>query len=353
MKPKTNSAARALVVALASACANGATVAQSPEAERTEADRTKTELPRRFQYESSTLAEISGLALSQRNPSWLWAHEDSGNSAQLIAIAPNGNSAFRYRLSGARNFDWEDICVARRKDGTSFLVIADVGRNLAKAGQAMPRLWITPEPRIADFSTKKRAAIEGMRNLRDVSKKRRLPKLRTSNTAQWLLRYKGIDESKYPDVEAAYFDPRSQDFVLVTKTSKGPAELWRVTPPRGDWMREASLEATLVARIQAPGKRRDRLITAACFDRARGRLMLTTYERLLVLEAPRLRTKDKPANEGDRETQSPPPTLELLENRKLPNLDQIEALALLPNGSALIASEGKRARFALIPLPTK
>lgn len=244
------------------------------------------------------------------------------------------------------------MCIARpRASSASYLAIADVGRNLSKLGQARPRLWVTPEPRIADLPEKEHAAIEAARKAR--SQVPKLPRVSTHNTVQWLIEYEGLELADYPDVEAVYYGPREACFGLVTKVARGKAQVWSITPPgTGDgepnWMQEAQLRARLVATLELPGKRRDRMITAASFDERTRRLCLTSYKRLILCSAPPLAARPRSAKSGDPRRVI---ALEVQHNGKLPNFDQIEALTILDAQNALVASEGKAARFARVPLP--
>lgn len=74
-------------------------------------------------------SELSGLAVSRRNPGVLWVHDDSGAGAVLHAIDADGTLRQRYVL-GVTPVDWEDICLGPGPDpNTEYLYVGDVGDN--------------------------------------------------------------------------------------------------------------------------------------------------------------------------------------------------------------------------------
>lgn len=101
---------------------------------------------------SSLLPEIpeaSGLAISRRQPSWLWAHNDSGNASMLFAIDPDGIVAGRLRVP-IETRDWEDISAVRCGD-EDCLLIADIGDNRSVRPEV--RIYRVREPRAGDAQT--------------------------------------------------------------------------------------------------------------------------------------------------------------------------------------------------------
>jgi hypothetical protein len=78
----------------------------------------------------NVINELSGLAASAVHPGIYWAHNDSGDSARLFAIGPDGAVVGEYAITGASAADWEDIAVAPCPvGGGSCIVIGDVGDN--------------------------------------------------------------------------------------------------------------------------------------------------------------------------------------------------------------------------------
>jgi len=77
-----------------------------------------------------SLVELSGMASSRLRDDVLWALNDSGNEPRLYAIGTGGESLGSVRVEGAGATDWEDMA-SFTLDGVSYLVIGDVGDNLA------------------------------------------------------------------------------------------------------------------------------------------------------------------------------------------------------------------------------
>lgn len=78
--------------------------------------------------ENENLVEISGIAPSYHNPTRLWAHNDSGDSARIFALQHNGQYEGGVSL-GIPALDWEDMTNALAPDGQHYLYIADFGDN--------------------------------------------------------------------------------------------------------------------------------------------------------------------------------------------------------------------------------
>jgi hypothetical protein len=90
----------------------------------------------------SEIHEASGLAMSRRDPSILWAHNDSGQPV-VYAVGIDGSIRGRVQVIGADVDDWEDIAVAPCQQG-SCLYIADIGDNNEVRGRI--GVYRVPEP---------------------------------------------------------------------------------------------------------------------------------------------------------------------------------------------------------------
>jgi hypothetical protein len=77
------------------------------------------------------ITESSGLAASARHHGVLWTHNDSGDSARIFAIDPDGRTAAVYTLAGQQARDWEAIAPGRDDAGNPALFIGDIGDNSA------------------------------------------------------------------------------------------------------------------------------------------------------------------------------------------------------------------------------
>lgn len=76
------------------------------------------------------LKEVSGLTASFANNGLLWAHNDSGNKAEVFLIDEALNVKCTYLLAGIQNRDWEDITVGPGRDAAkTYVYIGDIGDN--------------------------------------------------------------------------------------------------------------------------------------------------------------------------------------------------------------------------------
>ncbi len=91
---------------------------------------------------SDKLAEISGCAVSTRNPGVLWVHNDSGDGANLYAVRlSDGTLLATVRLSGVKAVDWEDMALSNGR-----LFVGDIGDN--GGGRKSVQIHSVDEPRI-------------------------------------------------------------------------------------------------------------------------------------------------------------------------------------------------------------
>ena len=97
---------------------------------------------------NAELKEVSGVVVSRRNASVLWAHNDSGAGPDVYALGEAGTNLGRYRLQGgATAIDWEDMALGRGpEDGVDYLYLGDIGDNAGK--RADIRVYRAPEPAV-------------------------------------------------------------------------------------------------------------------------------------------------------------------------------------------------------------
>lgn len=82
------------------------------------------------QIKSKEITESSGIAASRCNQNVLWTHNDSGDDAFIFALDKSGEKLGTWKVSGAKNRDWEDIAEFYDKQtGKCFLYIGDIGNN--------------------------------------------------------------------------------------------------------------------------------------------------------------------------------------------------------------------------------
>jgi hypothetical protein len=138
------------------------------------------------------LPEGSGVAMSQRSPGRLWAHNDSG-APVLLALDDKGAVAGRVRVPGAKVEDWEAVAVGDCPAGTC-IYVADIGDNDAERRSIA--IYRVPEP--ADASGPVAAA--------------------------------DILRATYPDgahdAEALLVTPKGE-ILIVTKGDTGPVAIYR------------------------------------------------------------------------------------------------------------------------------
>ena len=84
---------------------------------------------------SPELKEASGVAASRCQPDVYWAHNDSGDEARLFALDSTGEHLGAWRVTGAKNRDWEDIAAIKDQEGRCHLLIGDIGNNELKTKQ--------------------------------------------------------------------------------------------------------------------------------------------------------------------------------------------------------------------------
>jgi hypothetical protein len=139
------------------------------------------------------LSEISGLAVSHRNPDILWCINDSGNPATLYAVTTKGEFRRKYPVN-APNQDWEDLS-SFVWEGKPYLLIADVGDNDEKRN--LYQIYIVEEPDLNNTS-------ETLRTI---------PLVQTIT-----FRY----EDGLKDCESAAVDVSNRQILLVSKQTKIP-----------------------------------------------------------------------------------------------------------------------------------
>jgi hypothetical protein len=98
--------------------------------------------------QSDELDETSGLVVSAKNRATLWLNNDSGDSARVFAVAPDGSRRGTYALSGAEAIDWEDLAIGPGPNaGAPYLFVGDIGDN----GEKRPNIVVyrVAEPEVA------------------------------------------------------------------------------------------------------------------------------------------------------------------------------------------------------------
>lgn len=166
-----------------------------------------------FKFESEIFEEISGMALSHRNPNYIWTHVDSDGPASLFLIDHSGALVHTYPIEGVTNIDWEDIAVGACPESPlkSCIFIADTGDNLFS--RTDKKILIVEEPEIPESIQSGETTL----SLLDV---------------QWFVYPKTEEtEARYlnPDCESLMVHPMTGAMYLVSKQSTtGYQTLYRV-----------------------------------------------------------------------------------------------------------------------------
>jgi hypothetical protein len=151
----------------------------------------------------ANLGEISGVVASRKQNGVYWVHNDSGDSARIVAINPAGAvlGVFSLTGSGVSAYDYEDIGIGPGPVvGKDYLYIADIGDN--NAVRSSIKIYRVAEPS-ANIGGKSQAV-----------------------AAEWVT-------LKYPDgahnAESFFVDPRDGYWYIVQKTTNGESKIYKTS----------------------------------------------------------------------------------------------------------------------------
>lgn len=167
--------------------------------------------PRRLAtLKDNAVIESSGIAASRQDPDVFWTHNDSGDGAFLYAFDKTGKKLGVWKISGAKNEDWEDIAAYTDKQtGANYLLIGDIGNNQLTRRAAV--VYKIPEPEIKP---------------QDATSSKKNPRLIES--AQKII-------VEYPDArrdaETLLVNPTNGDLYIVTKNFAGNADVYKLAAP--------------------------------------------------------------------------------------------------------------------------
>ena len=196
--------------------------------------------------QTTEATELSGLVASRRQAGVLWAHNDSGDSARLFALAPDGRLRGELAVPRAQNVDWEDIALGPGPGSRDALFVADIGDNDEERRSVS--VYLVPEPDPGSGAPK------------------------TSASAQRLtLRY----PDRPHDAEALLIDPSGGELVVVTKSFGGDASVYTAGRPRTATM-------TKLRRVGRVPVSAGEAVTAGDVSADGGTIVLRTYDRALV-----------------------------------------------------------------------
>jgi hypothetical protein len=98
--------------------------------------------------ESNEITESSGLVASRCNRGVLWTHNDSGDQAFIYAVNTKGEKLGTWKVSSAKNKDWEDLATFKNEKGECFLYIGDIGNNERSKSEFI--VYRVKEPKVSD-----------------------------------------------------------------------------------------------------------------------------------------------------------------------------------------------------------
>ena len=93
----------------------------------------------------AVVREASGLAVSRRDPSLRWTHNDRGARPRLYALDSQGGLRGTVTVTGAGSHDWEDLATFEL-EGQAWILIADTGDNFLRRHNAVLYLIAEPDP---------------------------------------------------------------------------------------------------------------------------------------------------------------------------------------------------------------
>lgn len=97
---------------------------------------------------SNEITESSGLVASRCNKDVLWTHNDSGDEALIYAINLKGEKLGTWKVTGAKNNDWEDMATFKNAAGQCFLYLGDIGNN--ERFRSEMTVYRVAEPQVSD-----------------------------------------------------------------------------------------------------------------------------------------------------------------------------------------------------------
>jgi hypothetical protein len=244
---------------------------------------------------TAAASELSGLAVSRSQADVLWTHNDSGDRARVLALAPDGRLLADVAVTGAENVDWEDLAIGPA-GGADALFLGDIGDNLAVRTAIV--VYRVPEPRVRGGAPSA-----------------------TGPTQRLMLRYPDGPH----DAEALLVDPSSGALVIATKGSQETARLYVASNPSTN--AATTLRSIGEVRLDDPP-----LVTAGDVSADGRTIALRTDDRVFVW----LRHRGEPLATALRRRPCAARADLLVEG-------QGEALALAPDGRAFYTvPEGDR-----------
>lgn len=201
--------------------------------------------------ESPDVTESSGIAASLCQPDVFWTHNDSGDDAFIFAMSESGKNLGTFRVTNARNSDWEDIASYKASDGTCYLYVGDIGNN--KLERPEVRVYRVKEPAVSDAG-----ALSDRKN----------PML-TEPADAAAFKYQDTPHN----AETLMVQPQTGEVYVLTKRLEGPSLVFKFKPQFGS---EQPVIAQKVGEVSVPAVPNGLLTSGSISPDAR-RVILCDY----------------------------------------------------------------------------
>ncbi len=155
---------------------------------------------------SNEITESSGLVNSRCDPNIFWTHNDSGGSEFIYAINEKGEKLGTWKVTGAKNNDWEDIATIKDKSGKCFLYLGDTGNNSGSKSQFT--IYKVAEPKVTET---------------DKSSTKKKPSM-TETAEEFKFKYPDGN----PDAETLLVHPLTGEIYVLTKKMLGASEIFKI-----------------------------------------------------------------------------------------------------------------------------
>jgi len=304
MSRKTIAKISGFVICFACVCANFAGCSQASSRSNPETEIRSYQKPKSVgRFENREITESSGIAASLCQSEVYWTHNDSGDGPFIFAADRKGKDLGTWRVTGARNADWEDIAAGKDAIGRCFLYIGEIGNNELERAEGI--IYRIPEPNIS-VPTNGRAV--------------------SDTEPASLLRFRYPD--KRHNAETLLSDPKTGSIYVLTKRFDGPAGIYRLQP---DFGAPVAAVAEKVGEIAVPSVPNG-LLTGGSISPDGNRVILCDYTAGYELVLPQA------AATFDEIWKQKPAVIDLGERK------QGEAVTYTTDGRSIIAtSEGKNA----------
>jgi len=107
----------------------------------------------------AALVEASGIVASRAHPGILYSHNDSGDTARVIAFDDQGTLVAQLDITGATATDWEDIAIGPCPTG-SCIYVGDIGDN--GTSRVTKTVYRFPEPNLMPGQAPTTIAVSGV-----------------------------------------------------------------------------------------------------------------------------------------------------------------------------------------------